>query len=46
MLQGSLFDACWIVVHTGKQARPWTREKAVAYLIDNARSRRTTAAAI
>ena len=38
MLQGSLFRACRIVVDTGLHAKGWSREKAIAYMVDNAGS--------
>jgi uncharacterized protein (DUF885 family) len=38
MLQGSLFRACRIVVDTGLHSRNWTREQAIAYLVENAGS--------
>lgn len=42
-LQASLFRACRIVVDTGIHARGWSREHAMAYLVDNAGSTRDDA---
>ncbi len=34
-LEAEMFRAIWLVVDTGLHAQGWTREQAIAYMVDN-----------